>query len=76
MGSQSGFPEALPADLTKSQYVILRSYRQGYKNSKEISKSLSMDKKEVETQTSSLVRNGYLTKDNKLTAKGLDLLGS
>lgn len=76
IGAQPGVPETLPPDLTKSQYVILRSYRQGYKNPKEIGKALSMDKKEVETQTSSLVKNGYLTNDNKLTAKALDHLGA
>jgi hypothetical protein len=76
MGGQSGFPQTLPPDLTKSQFVILRSHRQGYRGSKQISKALSMDRKEVEAQTATLVTNGYLTKDNKLTAKGLDLLGS
>jgi hypothetical protein len=76
MAGHSTLPYSLPPDLTKSQYVILRSYRQGFKGSKEISKALSMDKKEVEMETSSLVRNGYLTKNNKLTVKGLDLLGS
>ena len=74
MGAQSGFPQTLPPDLTKSQYIILRSHRQGYKGSKQISKALSMDKKEVESQTATLVTNGYLTKDSKLTAKGLELL--
>jgi DNA-binding MarR family transcriptional regulator len=74
-GYASAIPETLPSDLTKSQFVILRSYRQGLKGPKEIGRALSMDRKEVEMQTNSLVQNGYLTGGNKLTAKGLDLLG-
>lgn len=73
-GAQAGVPETLPQDLTKSQFVVLRSYRQGYKSPKEVSKALSMDKKEVESQTSALVSNGYLTKDNKITGKALEIL--
>ncbi len=74
MGAQAAVPGSLPPDITKSQFVLLRSYRQGYKNSKEVSRALSMDKKEVDAQTSALVSNGYMTKDNKLTSKALEIL--
>jgi hypothetical protein len=73
-GQMANVPEQLPADITKSQYVILRAYRQGLKSSKDISKSLSMDKNDVESQSNVLKTNGYLTKDSKLTTKALDLL--
>ena len=74
MGSQVGAAaRELPGDITKSQFVLLGSYRQGYKNPKAASKALSMDKGEVERMTESLVTTGYLTKDNKLTAKSLEL---
>jgi len=39
-----------------------------------VSKALSMDRKEVDSQTSALVSNGYITKDNKLTSKALELV--
>ena len=73
MGAQAMTPHTLPSDISKSQFVVLRSYRQGLKNPKEVAKSLSMDKKEVEGMTGSLVSAGYLTKDNKLTSKSLEL---
>ncbi len=73
-GGQMGIPESLPADITRPQYVVLRCYKQGLKNPKEVSKSLSMDKKEVEGMTTALVSNGYLTKGNKLTSKSLEIL--
>jgi hypothetical protein len=75
MSASGGVPEALPADMSKSQFAILRSYRHGYKNPKEVSKALSMDRKDVDAQTSALVSKGYITKDNKLTSKALDILG-
>ncbi len=74
MGAVGGISESLPADITKSQFVVLRSYRQGLKNPKEVSKALAMDKKEVDAQTLALVSNGYMTKDNKLTSKALEIL--
>jgi len=74
MNASSGVPGMLPADITKSQFVILRTYRQGYKSPKDVSKALSMDRKEVDSQTSALVSNGYITRDNKLTSKALELL--
>ena len=75
MGGFSEDPIALPPDITRSQYVILRGFRQGCKNSKEVAKSLSMDKKEVDKETSVLISNGYLTKDTKLSSKAMELLG-
>lgn len=76
MGMQAGAAapsRELPSDLTKSQFVLLRSYRQGYKNPKEVAKALTMDRKEVESLTSGLVSSGYLTRENKLTSKSLEL---
>jgi hypothetical protein len=64
----------LPRDMTRAQYMILSSYRQGLKNPKKVAKMLSMDKKSVAEQTRMLQSNGYLTRDNKLTAKGLENL--
>lgn len=75
-GAQVSAPATLPPDVTKSQYIVLRSYRQGYKNSKEVSKSLFMDRDEVQKDTESLQTNGYLSKNCKLTSKGMELLGS
>jgi hypothetical protein len=73
-GGQAGVPQTLPADITKPQYLVLQSYRRGFKNPKEVSKSLSMDKGEVEKITSVLVVNGYLTKGRKLTSKAMEIL--
>jgi hypothetical protein len=73
---QAGVPAALPTDITKSQFVVLKCYRQGLKNSKEIEKTLSMDKNEVEKETATLKSNGYLSKDSRLTSKAIEVLGS
>ncbi|HZW58189.1 MAG TPA: MarR family winged helix-turn-helix transcriptional regulator [Nitrososphaerales archaeon] len=67
-------PEKLPQDITAAQYVILREYRQGSKNPKEVAKVISMDKKDVERETSALIANGYLSNGKKLTSKALELL--
>jgi hypothetical protein len=67
-------PRSIPQDMSRSQYLILATYRNGENKAKNVAKALSMDRKAVEEQTTSLQRNGYLTKDNKLTAKGLDIL--
>lgn len=67
-------PEKLPADITKTQYMILKTFQQGYRNPKDIEKQLSLDRKEIEKETVALKNNGYLTKDNKLTSKGLEIL--
>jgi hypothetical protein len=64
----------LPADINKVQYRILTSFSQGSRKPKEVAEQLSMDKVEVGKETSSLVSNGYLTKKNRLTSKGLELL--
>lgn len=69
-------PIQLPSDITRSQFVVLRSYRQGYKKSKDIGKALSMDKDEVEKDSEALKSNGYLTRNNRLTSKAMELLGN
>ena len=73
---QAAVPAALPSDMTRSQFVVLKCYRQGLKNSKEIGKALSMDKSEVEKETAALKLNGYLSKDSRLTSKAIEVLGN
>ena len=67
-------PMNLPNDMTRSQYLILTKYPQGFGKPKEIAKNLSMDKNHVEKETNALKTNGYLTGKNKLTSKGLETL--
>jgi hypothetical protein len=76
MGAQAGIPPTLPADISRSQFIVLRCYRQGMKNSTDIGRALSMDKDAIEAETSSLTSSGYLTKDRKLTTKALEVLGA
>jgi hypothetical protein len=76
MGAQATIPANLPADITRSQYIILRYYRQGMKSSGDIGKALSMDSEAIDSETSSLTASGYLTKDRKLTTKALEVLGA
>jgi hypothetical protein len=76
MGAQASIPVTLPSDISRSQFIVLRCYRQGVKNSNDIGRMLSMDKDAIETETSSLTSSGYLTKDRKLTTKGLEVLGA
>jgi hypothetical protein len=76
MFGHAAAPAALPANITRSQFVVLRCYRQGLKNSKEIGKALSMDKNEVEKETATLKLNGYLSKDSRLTSKAIEVLGN
>jgi hypothetical protein len=76
MGGAMNPPASLPSDITRSQFVVLRSYRQGMKSSKDIAEAMSMDNAEVDTETSALAANGYLTKDFKITTKAMNLLGS
>ena len=76
MESATNAPANLPADITQSQFIVLKSYRLGMKNSKEIAERFSMDKSEVDAETSALVANGYLTKALKLSAKAMNLLGN
>jgi hypothetical protein len=71
---QNAVPENLPADITKTQYIIMKRYSNGLKNAKDVAKSLSMDKKEVEKETDALKSHGYLAKNGKLTGKALELL--
>ena len=78
MGAQgaAGVPQSLPPDLTKSQFLILKTCRQGYSKPKELAKQLSTDKTEVEKEIFTLQTNGYLTKSNKLTSKAIGVLGN
>ena len=64
----------LPPDINKAQFKILTSFYGGSKKPKEVAELLSMDKSEVEKETAALVNNGYITKKNRLTSKGLELL--
>ena len=70
----SAGPVNLPGDMTRSQYLILAKYQQGFGKPKDVAKSLSMDKKQVEKETDSLKASGYLTGKNKLTSKALEVL--
>src|SRR3989304_4883009 len=73
MGPPAGAPvENVPQDLTKGQYTILKVRRQGHSKPKDIAKSLSMDKREVEKEIDVLKAHGYLTKEGKLTSKALE----
>jgi len=76
MGVQRGNagPLNLPKDMTRSQFLILTKYQQGFGKPKEIAKNLSMEKNQVEKETNALKTNGYLTGKNKLTSKGLETL--
>ncbi len=76
MGAQASVPASLPPDITRSQFAVLSSIRRGISKPGAIAKSLSMEKKDVETDTAVLISNGYLSKGSKLTSKGMDLLGS
>src|SRR5712692_4453385 len=76
MGAQASIPATLPSDISRSQFIVLRFYRQGMKSSNDIGRALSMDKDAIESETSSLTSNGYLTKDRKLTTKALEVLGA
>lgn len=76
MGAQAGIPATLPADISRAQFIVLRCYRQGLKNSSDIGRALSMDKDAIEAETSTLTSSGYLTKDRKLTTKALEVLGA
>jgi len=60
--------------MTASQYRVLSTYRGGHRKPKNVAKILSMDKRSVEEETDTLRKNGYLTKDNLLTTKGLNTL--
>lgn len=74
--AQAGVPANLPADITRSQFIVLRCYRQGMKGPDQIGKVLSMDSGAIETETTTLTTSGYLTKDRKLTTKALEVLGA
>ena len=65
-------PAQLPSDLSRAEYAILRAVREGFVKPKDIAKYLIMDKKEVEIEIEKLKLKGYLSKDGKLTLKGLE----
>jgi hypothetical protein len=67
-------PMNLPKDMSRSQFLILTKYQQGFGKPKDIARTFSMDKKEVERETNILRANGYLTGKNKITTKGLETL--
>jgi len=67
-------PRSIPQDMTMAQYTILSTLRGGRRKPKDVAKALSMDKKEVEREAAILRTNGYLTKNNLLTTKGLNTL--
>ena len=75
-GASTGtMPEKpLPPDMNKVQYRVLTSFYQGSQKPKDVATQLSMDKVEVEKEIAALVNNGYITKKNRLTSKGLELL--
>ena len=73
-GASTGTEKPLPADINRVQFRILTSFSQGSRKPKEVAEQLSMDKVEVGKETAALVSNGYLTKKNRLTSKGLELL--
>jgi hypothetical protein len=60
--------------MTASQYTILSTYRGGHRKPKDIAKILPLEKRSVEVETDTLRKNGYLTRGNLLTTKGLNAL--
>ena len=64
----------MPSDMTRSQFLILTKYQQGFGKPRDIAKRLSMDKKQVEKETNVLRTSGYLTGKNRLTSKGIETL--
>jgi hypothetical protein len=74
LNTQGAVPRNLPQDMTVSQFTILSAFRGGRRKPKDVARMLSMDKKAVERETNVLRKNGYLTKDNLLTTKGVNTL--
>jgi hypothetical protein len=68
--------EKLPDDITRIQHMILKLFQQGHNKSKDMAKQLVMDKKEIEKEIDALKTNAYLTKNNKLTSKAVEMLSS
>jgi hypothetical protein len=71
---ENASPVNLPKDMSRSQFLMLTKYQQGFGKPKEIARNLSIDKNQVEKETNALKTNGYLTGKNKLTSKGLETL--
>ena len=74
--SIGSIPEKLPSDITKIQYMVLKSFQQGYNKSKDIAKQNNMENKDMEKEIDTLKSNGYVTKNNKLTSKAVELLSA
>lgn len=75
--SQGLGPEKkLPDDISQTQYVILKQFRTGISKPKNIAKNLAMEKEEVENQIGFLKTNGYITANNKLSPKAVELFYS
>jgi hypothetical protein len=72
--TQPLIPTQLPSDLSRAEYAILRAVREGIAKPKDIAKYLVTDKKEVEKEIEELKLKGYLSKDGKLTSKGLETI--
>jgi len=62
-------PVNLPKDMSRSQFLILTKYQQGFGKPKQIAKNLPMDKNQVEKETNALNTNGYLTGKTSLRPK-------
>ena len=75
MGAQQDLPATLPPDLTRAQFLVLRSIRSGNQKSGNVAKAMSMDKTAVQSEMNTLRSNGYITKDNGLTSKAMEVLG-
>lgn len=73
-GIQMPSNKPLPSDMTKVQHMILTYVRAGMKNPKHIAQTMTMEKNEIEREMEMLITNGYVTKDKKLTSKGLETL--
>ena len=72
--TQPLIPTQLPSDLSRAEYAILRAVREGIAKPKDIAKYLVTDKKDVEKEIEELKLKGYLSKDGKLTSKGLETI--
>jgi hypothetical protein len=74
--SIGNMPEKLPSDITKIQYMILKSFQLGHTKSKDIAKQNNMENKDMEKEIDILKNNNYVTKNNKLTSKAVELLSA
>jgi hypothetical protein len=72
--NSSAVPSNLPADITKAQFLILQALHKGLKKSRDIESYLSVDREVIKKEAAVLKTNGYLTKGNRLTSKGLEIV--